>query len=203
MKQDGAGMMAMERELVQRLRQGDEAAFDSLVRQHAGRLLQVVGRYLKDEDEARDAVQESFLAAFRNLAGFRADSRLSTWLHRIAVNTALMRLRHRRRHPEEPIEDLLPRFDERGVSRVFPRAWRWTAQRLLEQKETRRAVRQSINQLPESYRLVLLLRDIEEYDTEETARLLGLSTAAVKVRLHRARLALRSLLAARYEVEES
>jgi len=189
--------------LLARLLAGEEAAFEQMVRAHAGRLLGVARRYLSSEDDARDAVQEAFLAAFRGLDGFQEGARLSTWLHRITVNAALMKLRSRRRRPEEPIEDLLPQFDDRGVSTRFPRQWIGHAHELLERREIREAVRASIDRLPPSYRVVLLLRDIEGWDTHETAGLLDLTPGTVKVRLHRARLALRTLLAARFEVEKS
>lgn len=188
-----------DRQLVDRLRAGDEEAFETLVRIHAGRLLAVARRFLGSEEEARDAVQDAFLSAYRSLDRFEEEARLSTWLHRIVVNGALMRLRSRRRRPEEPIEKLLPRFDAGGMSVEFPREWKAPAQRLLERKETRSIVRDNIEKLPDGYRAVLLLRDIEERDTEETARLLGLTAGAVKVRLHRARLALRTLLAAIFD----
>jgi RNA polymerase sigma-70 factor (ECF subfamily) len=189
--------------LVQRLRDGEEAAYEVLVRQHAGRMLAVATRFLNSGDEARDAVQDAFLSAFRSLDDFRAGARISTWLHRITVNAALMKLRTRRRHPVESIEEILPHFDESGVSTRFPREWEGEALRLLQRRETRAIVRRSIGKLPLTYRVVLLLRDIEERDTEETARLLGLTPGAVKVRLHRARLALRTLLAEEFEVEKA
>jgi RNA polymerase sigma-70 factor (ECF subfamily) len=159
----------------------------------------VARRFLGNEEEAQDAVQDAFLSAYRSLDRFEGEARLSTWLHRIVVNAALMRLRGRRRRPEEPIEKLLPRFDTTGTTLEFPREWQAPAQRLLERKETRSIVRDNIEKLPFGYRAVLLLRDIEERDTDETARLLGLTAGAVKVRLHRARLALRTLLAAVFD----
>lgn len=189
--------------LLARLRAGEEAAFELMVRAHASRLLGVARRFLPSEDDARDAVQEAFLAAFRNLEGFQEGARLSTWLHRITVNAALMKLRSRRRRPEEPIDELLPQFDDQGLSTHLPREWIGHAHELLEREEVRKFVRASIHKLPESYRLVLLLRDIAGWDTHETARRLDLTTGAVKIRLHRARLALRTLLAARFEVEAS
>ena len=186
--------MSSDEPLLARLRAGEPAAFEQLVRDHAGRLLAVARRLLRDEEDARDAVQEGFAAAFRGLARFEGASRLSTWLHRIVVNTALMRLRTRRRRPEEPIEPLLPRFLEDGHHAADHREWGAPAQGLIERAEARGLVRRAIDALPESYRTVLLLRDIEELDTAEVAGLTGLSESAVKTRLHRARLALRGLL---------
>jgi RNA polymerase sigma-70 factor (ECF subfamily) len=130
--------------------------------------------------------------------GFAGTSRLSTWLHRIVVNAALMKLRSRRRRPEESIEELLPRFDETGHFTDAPSAWDGSTDRTYERAETRALVRAAIEELPPSYRTVLVLRDIEELDTEEAATMLGISQNAVKVRLHRARQALRTLLERRF-----
>lgn len=158
-------------------------------------MLAVARRVLQDEADARDAVQEALLAAFRSIQRFEGSARLSTWLHRIAVNTALMKLRSRRRKPEEPIDDLLPTFHEDGhrIGGGEP-GWIEPVDVLLERAEVCELVRRSIDRLPESYRAVLILRDIEEMDTGEAAALLGISANAVKIRLHRARQALRTLL---------
>jgi RNA polymerase sigma-70 factor (ECF subfamily) len=151
------------------------------------------------EEDAREVVQETFVSAFRALDRFKGDARLSTWLHRITVNTALMKLRTRRRKPEEPIEPLLPAFLEDGHHRERFQSWTEPADAALVREDQRRRVRQSIDQLPESYRTVLLLRDIEEMDTGEVAAAMGISPNAVKIRLHRARQALRTLLAPHFE----
>jgi RNA polymerase sigma-70 factor (ECF subfamily) len=183
-----------ESALLEALRRGDPAASERWVRESTPRLLAVTRRLLGDDEEARDAVQEAFLSAFRALDGFQGGSRLSTWLHRIAVNAALMRLRTRRRRPEDPIEDLLPRFLEDGHFAAAPAPWRERGDALLERRELRARVRAAIEGLPEGHRNVLLLRDIEELDTGEVAEMLGLTVGAVKTRLHRARAALREAL---------
>ncbi len=184
-----------EQALLARLRAGDEAAFALLVRANAGRMLAVARRMLRSEEDARDALQDAFLQAFRGIGSFQGGARLSTWLHRIAINASLMKLRSRGRKPEQPIEELLPRFYEDG-HRIDPGpAWRREAADPVEQRQTREQVRAAIERLPEIHRNVLLLRDIEGLDTEETARLLDVKADTVKVRLHRARQALRTLLA--------
>jgi RNA polymerase sigma-70 factor (ECF subfamily) len=190
-----------EEALLVRLRAGDDAAFAVLVRAHAGRMLAVARRILRSEDDGRDAVQDAFLQAFRGIDGFQGGARLSTWLHRIVVNACLMRLRSRARRPEQPIDDLLPRFYEDG-HRVDPGPpWRSDDADPVEQRELAERVRGAIDRLPEIHRNVLLLRDIEGLDTEETARLLDVKADTVKVRLHRARQALRALLAPRFTGE--
>jgi RNA polymerase sigma-70 factor (ECF subfamily) len=183
-----------ETALLASLRAGDPKAYETLVRVFTGRLLSVALRLVKSEEDARDAVQDAFLSAFRSLPRFEGESRLSTWLHRIVVNASLMKLRTRRRKPEESIEDLLPRFLEDGHQAEPAVLWKDSAVESVERIETRRLVRRCIDSLSESHRTVLLLRDIEGYDTEDTARLLGITNNAVKVRLHRARQGLRSLL---------
>ena len=177
--------------LVSRLQRGDEAAFEELVRSHAGRLLSVARRFLGSSEDAQDAVQEAFIRAFKAIHTFEERSQLQTWLHRILVNTALMKLRERRRKPEDSIDELLPTFASDGHQTVESREW---SDALLERKETAGLVRDAIARLPEPYRVVLVLRDLEERDTAETARILGTTTTVVKVRLHRARQALRTLL---------
>ncbi len=180
--------------LVERLRRGDPQAFELLVREHGGRMLATARRLVRTEEDARDAVQEAFLAVFRAIDTFAGAARLSTWLHRIVVNAALMKLRSRKRRREESIEDLLPRFHEGGRWVEPPSHWDTPADTLLERREARQTVRNAIDRLPENYRSVLLLRDIEELDTDEAASLLGVTPNAVKTRLHRARQALRTLL---------
>ena len=180
--------------LVARLRAGDDGAYEILVRTYSRRLIAVARRILTSEEDARDAVQDAFISVFRSLDRFEGESRLSTWLHRIAVNAALMRLRSRRRRPEDPIEPLLPAFESDGHHQEQFQSWDESAEALLVRGETRAVVRRCIDRLPESYRTVLLLRDIEQLENEEAAAMLGVSVNAVKIRLHRARQALRTLL---------
>lgn len=183
-----------EASLVAALCAGDEKAFEVLVRREGARLLAIARRILRQDEEAKDAVQEAFIAAYRAIGDFDQGSLLSTWLHRIVVNCALMRIRARDRHPEQPIDDLLPAFLEDGHQANPAKSWAAPADRILESRQNRELVRASIDRLPESYRNVLLLRDIEEMSTEETALAMGLTPNAVKIRLHRARQALRGLL---------
>jgi RNA polymerase sigma-70 factor, ECF subfamily len=143
-------------------------------------------------------LQSAYLSAFRALKEFEGSCQLSTWLHRIVVNTALMKLRSRRRKPEESIETLLPAFLEDGHHVEQFSDWSTPADQLIEREETRVTVRNSIDRLPDNHRLVLMLRDIEERPTQEVAELLGLTITAVKVRLHRARQALSTLLRREY-----
>ena len=183
-----------ETDLVAALRNGDAGAFELLVRTHMPMMLRVARRMMHSEEDARDAVQDAFVSAFRSIGRFDEKARLSTWLHRIVVNACLMRLRTQRRRPEEDIEEYRPRFAEDGHQ--LPRSENWTenAETILERTELAGIVREQIDRLPDNYREVLLLRDIEELSTDEAAEALGVTPNAVKVRLHRARQALRALL---------
>lgn len=189
-----SGAEVDESALLPRLRSGEETAYEELIRSHGGRMLAVARRFLPVEEDARDAVQEAFISAFRSLDRFEGNARLSTWLHRIVVNAALMKLRTRRRKPEHPIEDLLPGFKEDGHMERPASPWRSHGLDSAERAELRELMDAKIQELPEGYRNVLVLRDIEGLDTQETARLMEISEGAVKTRLHRARQALRGLL---------
>jgi RNA polymerase sigma-70 factor, ECF subfamily len=192
------GAVVDDRALLTALRAGHEWAFETMVRLYGGRLLAVARRFTRNDEDAQDVLQSAYLSAFRALNDFEGACQLSTWLHRIVVNTALMKLRSRRRKPEESIDALLPAFQEDGHHVEQFSEWCTPADQLMERKQTRATVRVCIEQLPENYRVVLKLRDIEELSTHEVAGILGMTPTAVKVRLHRARQALSTLLRKEY-----
>lgn len=173
---------------------GNRDAFEAIVHSHGARLLETARRLLLNDEDARDALQDAFLSAVRSLDRFDGEARLSTWLHRVVINAAWMKLRTRRRSRERPIEEWLPSFlpDGHHCERVL--AWEEPCDAAVQQRETREIVNACIERLPEDYRVVLVLRDIEGLDTKEAAGLLEISNDAVKTRLHRARQALRTLL---------
>ena len=184
-----------ESALIAALQAGDDGAFQTLVETHIGRMLAVARRMLGNEEDANDAVQDAFLSAFKAIDRFEGASQLGTWLHRIAVNASLMKLRSRKRRSNEiSVETLLPAFRDNGHLAEMPSAWTITSDELAERDETKRQIRNLIESLPADYRDVVLLRDIEELDTKQTSQILGVSESAVKTRLHRARLALKTLL---------
>lgn len=190
-----------EAALVAALKAGEEAAYAELVRRYGGRLLAAANRLLRDRAAAEDCVQEAFLNAFRAIDRFEERAMLSSWLHRIVVNAALMRLRRRTPEPEEAIEALQPVFDANGERAEEPL---WTLpepEAALAEGQLRKIVREKIDALPENYRTVLMLRDIEEMSGAEAAEALGITEGAVKVRLHRARAALKRLLEPVYREE--
>jgi RNA polymerase sigma-70 factor (ECF subfamily) len=189
-----------ERQLVARLKAGDQTAYAELVEQHAGRIYSLALRMMGDEAAAEDILQETFMNAFRAIDRFEERSSLGTWLYRIANNTALMQLR--RKEPatfsmDEPLET-----DDGGeVPRQFF-DFCCLPERDLLSEEAREEMRKAIDDLPETLRVVFLLRDIEGLNTKEAAQELGLSVPAVKTRLMRARLALRERLAAYFAQSE-
>jgi RNA polymerase sigma-70 factor (ECF subfamily) len=176
------------------LQAGDAKAFEALVHDHSPRMLATARRFFHCEADAADAVQDALLAAFKAIRRFKGDSQLGTWLHRIVVNSCLMNRRSRDRRPTVAVDERFSRRCNVSHHEALSGASADSPSEVVSAAELRRQVRQCINRLPELYREVLLLRDIEEFDTELTARLLDVSPGVVKTRLHRARRALRVLL---------
>jgi RNA polymerase sigma-70 factor (ECF subfamily) len=171
-----------------------ELGAEELVRDNISWMLALAERLLRDRALAEDAVQEAFVSVFRGIAAFEGRSSLKTWLHRITVNASLTQLRKIKRRAEQPIDELYPEFDRYECRIEEPWRHLTSLQEILENEELRSRVNDGIGALPDSYRIVLQLRDVEGYDTGEVAALLEISDANVKVRLHRARAALKKLL---------
>jgi RNA polymerase sigma-70 factor, ECF subfamily len=179
---------------VDALLDGDERAFEVLVRRESPRLFRLIVRMLRDEDEAASVLQETFLQAFRGLPNFRRESRVSTWLYGIALNqarAARRKLARQQTLEEADIERLQPVFRFGMYAERFNS---WDPVLELESSERVQIVREAIDRLPDAYREVLILRDMNEMDTTEAAAALDITEGALRVRLHRARQALRSLL---------
>ena len=195
-----------EATLVAALRAGDAGAYETFVRGHGGRVRAVAERYLRNAEDVSDVVQETFLSAFKALAAFEGKAQLATWLHRIAINAALMKLRTLQRKGEQQseheIDELQPQFVGLGAHATSRRAFVDEPEDDLSRAETRAYVRRCIDGLPELYRTALLLRDIEEMDNDEVANALGITVNAAKIRVHRARLALRTMLEPRFSGPE-
>lgn len=172
----------------------DDIAAERMVRENIGWMLRLAERLLVDRALAEDTVQDAFLAAFRGLAGFEGRSSLKTWLHRITVNASLTKRRQLKRRAEQSIDEYLPEFDRFDCRVEAPWGQLTPQSAILESVEMRTQVHEAIDRLSDSYRNVLLLRDVEGYDTKEVADLLEISDANVKVRLHRARAALKKML---------
>jgi RNA polymerase sigma-70 factor (ECF subfamily) len=187
-----------EAALVLTAAQGDAVAFEALVRPHLGMLFRVIDRILGNEAESQDALQDALLTIHRELPGFQGASKFSTWAYRICVNQALMARRKRVRRREDAIEDLMPHFgDERHQMSVDTTLdWSEDAEALVkvEQEELKARVRAGLDRLSDDQRAVFVLRDLEGWNTDEIARHLGITRELVRQRVHRARLALRTLL---------
>ena len=157
---------------------------------------------LRNPQDAEDALQETFLQVHRGLPGFEGRSAFSTWLFRLATNVCLMKIRHRETEPSKllPLEDYLPRYEEGEVPQMVD--WTIRPEEALLSKESREKMMEALEKIPPEYRAVFILRDMEGFSNAETGESLGISIAAVKSRLHRARLALRGLLSDYFEKEE-
>jgi RNA polymerase sigma-70 factor (ECF subfamily) len=181
-----------EAAILPRLRRGDEDAYADLLKHYETRVYSLARGLTRNEADAQDALQETFVSVFRNIHRFKGDSSLSTWIYRIAVNSALMQRRGRRKHDRTvSIDDYLPVFDGDGHRVAAVPDWHPAVDELLLNKELGGLLRRWIAELAPEYRAVLVLRDQEGLGNEEVAATLNLSVAAVKSRLHRARLYLR------------
>ena len=184
-----------DRDLVGLAKEGDEAAFRAIMQRHNRRLYRVARGVLRDESEAEDAVQEAYVRAFTHLAEFRGDAKLSTWLTRIVVNEALGRLRRQRPTVELTVLDSV---HENKGAQILPFLLADAAVENPERSAARREIRQllerAVDDLPEPFRVVFVMRAIEEMSIEETAAYLELRPETVKTRLHRARRLLRDTL---------
>ncbi len=178
------------------LRARDPAVIELLVRRHSDRLYRFILHLVRDANTAQNLVQETFFQALRSLPSFKGHSQFSTWLFGIAKNVVMAHLRKARRWrvlSEAEMERLQPTFTPDGHHAETYAPWHPGA--VLEQQERARLVHQAIDRLPEKYRVVVVLRDLEDLSTAEAAQVLGISEVNVRVRLHRARNTLRSLLA--------
>jgi RNA polymerase sigma-70 factor (ECF subfamily) len=182
-----------EPEIIARILAGERNLFHDLIRPYERMVYLTAFSILRDETEAEEAAQEAMINAYRHLAAFRAESKFSTWLVTIVVNGARQRLRRAKRVTLESI-DAKADVAEGDFTPAFLTDWREVPLAALERGELRDAIRAAVAELPEIYREVFTLRDVEEFDVAETARALGTSENVVKVRLHRARMLLQKRL---------
>jgi RNA polymerase sigma-70 factor, ECF subfamily len=182
-----------ETQMIAAILAGDRELYHKLIQPYELKVYRMALSFVKDETEAEDVAQETFLKAFRNLAKFRGDAKFSTWLISITLNEARGRLRQQNTSRMESLDELP---EEGGkVSPALLRDWREIPSEALERKEVRALLQEAIGQLSPIYREVLMLRDIEELSTEETASALAIRVSSVKTRLHRARIMLQKELA--------
>jgi RNA polymerase sigma-70 factor (ECF subfamily) len=189
----------LDMDLVLKAQAGDYESFEQLVSRHSAKTYALALGMLRNNSDAEEVVQDTFLNVFQRLNTFRGDSAFTSWLYRIAANNALMRLRKRKREPVDSIETMLPTFHEDGNHTHMPGTWAArSADKLVDDKELAKILEDALAKLPAQYRVVLLMRDVDGLSNEEISDVMGLSIPAVKSRLHRARLAVREELDRRY-----
>jgi len=188
-------MNEAELKLIEALKAGKEEAFDTLLEVYGARLYSFASRMCKNSEDAKEVVQETLITVFRSLKSFRGESKFRTWLFTIATNACRRMKRKGRFEPEEELslDDFMPAAQGQASKREVA-DWSQNPEELFLRAELRTVVETAIAELPRKYRIVLALRDIEQLSTEEVAGILGLSTQAVKSRLHRARLYVRERL---------
>jgi RNA polymerase sigma-70 factor (ECF subfamily) len=196
-----SGASTSDDELVARARARDLAAFEQLIDRHEERLYRVAMRLLRNENDAREVLQDALLSAWQNLDSFAGRAQFGSWIYRVTVNAALMLLRTRRRRPTVSVEDLAPGvLDEAiGASHDAGSDWSKRPDEQLQSGELKQHIEMALDHLPEILRLVFVLRDVEGMSTEETAEILDITIPTVKTRLHRARLALREAISRYFE----
>ena len=184
---------ANEAELIRRIVAGERELFHELIRPYERMVYLTVFSIVRNETDAEDGAQEAVMNAYRHLASFRAEAKFSTWLTTIAINEGRKRLRRAKGAAEDSIEEQME--EKEGDYTPAPLTdWREIPLEALERKELREALRKAIAELPDIYRQVFTLRDLEELNIEETAQALGVNPGIVKVRLHRARIMLQKRL---------
>ena len=181
--------------LAARAAAGDNSAFETLVQRYQARVFRLACR-LTSDTEAPDVLQDTFLQVYRHLPSFRGESQFATWLYRIATNAALMHRRTNARRPAESLEAYLPQFEADGTHAATPAQLQVAscADELLDRQTLAAKARDAIARLPDTYREAFVLRDLEEMPTAHVAQVLGIESAAVRQRVHRARLMLRGYL---------
>jgi RNA polymerase sigma-70 factor (ECF subfamily) len=182
-----------ESEMIAAVRAGEIQRYHELIRPCERSVYLMALSYMKNETDAEDVAQEAFIRAFRKLSSFREESKFSTWLMSITINEARTRLRRQALVRMEPLDQ--PPDEDRGVSPALLRDWREIPSEAVEREEVRNLIQCAVEQLPDIYRQVFVLRDVEELTTNETAEALNISIPSVKVRLHRARIMLQKQLA--------
>ncbi len=184
--------------LIARLRAGDGTALETLMEQYGSKIYRLAYGITRNMADAEEVVQDVFLALFRNIGTFEERSSLGTWLYRVTTNAALMKRRGKRTEHEVSLESMLPQFlpdgHRAGDQSLLIADWSQNPEADLRSQETRAIVNRAIDALPQQYRAVLVLRDIEGLSNEEVAEVLGESVSAIKSRLHRGRMAFREEL---------
>lgn len=187
------GVSLSDQELVEQIKAGEKTSLEALLGRYQDKVYRLALSFTKNPADAEEVLQDVFLTVYRKIASFEGRSAFSTWLYRITVNTALMKLRGRG-PAQESIDEYLPQFTKDGRHARMVVDFTDGPEKLLLLKEREQILREAIEALPPDYKVVLVLRDLERLSNEEVAEVVGASVLAVKARLHRARLALRGRL---------
>ncbi len=186
-----------DNELIERFTSGCEASFEILIRRYETKVNNLAMRLTRNQEDAEEVLQDVFITVYRKVAGFEGKSKFSSWLYRITVNAAFMKLRKRRQDQSVSMEDILPQLQNQAIQQ--PTAFGARSDSLAFNNEIKQALEAAISKLPEDYRAVFILRDVDGLSNKEVGKILGLSIPAVKSRLHRSRLMLRKRLSRFHE----
>jgi len=184
--------------LIQKIRKGDQIAFEQLIEKYETKVFHLAMRFTKNEEDAEEVIQDVFMTLHRKLELFQGKSAFSSWLYRIVVNAAFMKLRKRRQQPAVLLEDLAPHTREKALDGDSYQENH--VETFTQNEELKNILLSAVNRLPEQYRSVFVMRDVNGFSNQETSEVLGLSVPAIKSRLHRSRLMLRKKLI-RYYLE--
>lgn len=184
--------------LIQKIRKGDQIAFEQLIEKYETKVFHLAMRFTKNEEDAEEVLQDVFMTLHRKLELFQGKSAFSSWLYRIVVNAAFMKLRKRRQQPAVLLEDLAPHTREKALDGECYQENH--VEKFTQNEEIKSVLLSAVNRLPEQYRSVFVMRDVNGFSNQETSEVLGLSVPAIKSRLHRSRLMLRKKLI-RYYLE--
>lgn len=191
----GLGMsdLRSDAELIKSFKKGDAASFEELVRRYSDKAFNLASRLTRNREDAEEVLQDVFVTVYRKIAGFEGKSSFSSWLYRVTVNAALMKLRKRKQDQSMSLEDVSPQVKNSVVAKNSEQT---EGDRSASRNELKQALEVAIRKLPDDYRPVYVLRDIDGLTSREVGKILNLSIPAVKSRLHRSRMILRRRLAA-------
>jgi len=184
-------------QVVDQFKAGDALAFEEIVSRYESKVMSLALRFTRNQEDAEEVMQDVFTTVYRKIEGFRGQSAFSSWLYRIVVNAAFMKLRKRKQNQSVPMDDLAPAvkhytFERESINGSY-------SQNVAVSHEMQQVIQSAVNRLPDQYRAVFVLRDVDGLSNQETGEILNLSIPAVKSRLHRSRIMLRKKLQRYYE----
>jgi len=185
------GKTKTDLDLIREFKKGNQRSFEELLERYTNKVYSLASRFTRNQEDSEEVLQDVFITVFRKIAGFEGKSSFSSWLYRVTVNAAFMKLRKRRQNRSVPLEDVIPHYQNTMLLRTSEKNH---GDSVTHRNQLLSAMEEAIRQLPEDYRPVFVLRDIDGLSSREVSKILNISVAAVKSRLHRSRLMLRNLL---------